>query len=133
MENEDLDEFVRAAVLESLVILFFERVLKQDDLLSYFTWLFREYQVRKNSFMWDSLVICCAVFRFAELLPDIREAYKDGLANPSVASLKSIENEIVAESDNLDELLYLKHYITDTTAELSHWASSKTSRETQYF
>ncbi|MBO9482280.1 MULTISPECIES: DUF1186 domain-containing protein [Gammaproteobacteria] len=123
VENEALDEFVRAVALESLVTLFTEQALSREDLLSYFTWLFREYPVRKDSFLWDSLIICCAAFRFAELLPDIRKAYEDGLADPTVASLKGIEDEIVSEYDNLDELWHLKHYITDTTAELSSWAS----------
>ena len=60
--------------------------------------------------------LCRTAARYPQVL-------EDGLADTSVASLKSIEDEIVSEYDNLDELWHLKHYITDTTAELSSWAS----------
>lgn len=123
VENDALDEYVRSAALGSLVTLFTEQVLSREDLLSYFTWLFREYPERKNSFIWDILVSYSAAFRFEELLPDIRKAYEEGLADPGMAPLKSIEDEIVMEYDNLELLWYHKHYITDITADLSSWAS----------
>lgn len=123
IENNELDVYVRSSALGSLTTLFSEQVLSREDILSYYTWLFREYTARTPCYFWDSLINGASAFRFEELLPDIRKAYEDGLANPGAAPLKSIEEEIVAEYDNLDELWYDKHYITDTTADLSSWAS----------
>lgn len=123
VEDDSLDEFVRSAALISLVTLYTEQVLSRDDLLAYFKNLFRQHPVRKPNFLWDSLVICAADLRLTELLPDIRQAYKDGLASPDVAVLKSIEKDIQSEYDDLNDLIYDKYYITDTTAELSQWAS----------
>ncbi len=123
VESNGINPYVRSAALHSLITLYSEQALSRDDLLAYFTNLFRLHPIREPHLIWNSLVICSEAMRFSELLPDIRQAYKEGLATNRFAALKDVEVEIKTEYDDLQRLSYDKYYITDTIAELKSWAA----------
>ncbi|MFK0572927.1 DUF1186 domain-containing protein [Endozoicomonas sp.] len=123
VESNGVNPYVRSAALHSLITLYSEQALSRDDLLSYFKSMFRLHPIREPNLIWNSLVICSEAMRFSELLPDIRQAYKEGLATNRFAALKDVEVEIETEYDDLRRLSYDKHYITDTIAELKGWAA----------
>lgn len=132
VENDGLDEFVRAAALAGLVTLYSEQVLSREDLQIYFTYLFRQHPTRKSNHLWDCLVIYSEALRLTDLLPDIRQAYKERLASNEVVALKDVEKNIHNAPDEQLELSGIQNYITDTTAELSHWASFQPEERTPY-
>ena len=123
VESNRVDPYVRSAALHSLITLYTEQALSRDDLLVYFKNMFRLHPIREPNQIWNSLVICSKALRFSELLPDIRQAYKEGLASNRFAALKDVEVTIQKEYDDLRSLSYDKHYITDITAELKGWAA----------
>lgn len=123
VESNGVNPYVRSAALHSLITLYSEQALSRDDLLSYFKNMFRLHPIREPNLIWNSLVICSEAMRFSELLPDIRQAYKEGLATNRFAALKDVEVEIETEYDDLRRLSYDKHYITDTIADLKGWAA----------
>ncbi|GAA4648083.1 DUF1186 family protein [Kistimonas scapharcae] len=123
VEDNQVDEYVRSSALHSLMTLYSEQVLSRDDILAYYKNLFRQHPVREPTQIWNTLVLCSASLRLTELLPDIRQAYQDGLASPGFAALSDIEEMIQSEYDDLADIGYDKYYITDTVAELQHWAA----------
>ena len=123
VESNGINPYVRSAALHSLITLYSEQALSRDDLLAYFTSLFRLHPIREPHLIWNSLVICSEAMRFSELLPDIRQAYQEGLATNRFAALKDVEVNILKEYDDLRSLNYDRHYITDTITELKGWAA----------
>jgi uncharacterized protein DUF1186 len=88
IENEDTDEWVRGAALSSLVTLVAAGQKSRDEIVNYFTGLFRGKLVRQWSHVWDTLVSYSSDLYPEEMLDDIERAYEDGLVDPGYIWLR---------------------------------------------
>jgi hypothetical protein len=88
--------------------------------VGYFRELFRGKLEREPSHAWDGLVSAVAELPAPELLEEVRQAYRDGLVDPSVADLPGIERDIAAPKPWRRARQRL---ITDAVAEMEWWDS----------
>jgi hypothetical protein len=125
IENEATDEWVRGAALSSLVTLVAAGQKSRDEVVSYFTGLFRGQLARKWSHVWDTLVSYSSDLYPAELLDDIERAYEEGLVDPGYLGFDDVQRDLAMGKDRiLDKLAENPHrrLVEDTVAEMEWWA-----------
>ena len=130
IENPQINEFVRGAAVNSLMVLFAQGVISRELVIEYFEELFStklEQEIsgeQEPSFIWIDLVI-----NSAKLYPDKLRQYLDRILNsdlidPFFFSQEDIDYYLQLGKDGtLDELRRDRHcaFIEDTIAEMENW------------
>jgi hypothetical protein len=125
IENEDTDEWVRGAALSGLVTLVAAGQKSRDEIVSYFTGLFRGKLRRQWSHVWDTLVSYSSDLYPEELLDDIKQAYAEGLVDPSYIGFDDVKRDLVMGKDRILARLAddpHRRLVSDTVAEMGWWA-----------
>ena len=120
LENEQVNEFVRSAALNTFLVLEHTDQMPRDTVLEYIRSLFHGKLQRTPSYAWSSLVCVVADLPAPELLEDVRQAYADGFVDTMVADLEGIERDANAPKPRWRDR---QHLITDAIAEMEWWAS----------
>jgi hypothetical protein len=120
LENEQVNEFVRSAALNTFLVLEHTDQMPRDTVLEYIRSLFHGKLQRTPSYAWSSLVCVVADLPAPELLEDVRQAYADGFVDTMVADLEGIERDANAPKPRRRDR---QHLITDAIAEMEWWAS----------
>jgi hypothetical protein len=120
VESERVNEFVRSAALNTLLVLEHTGQMPRAEVVEYFRSLFHGKLRRTHSYAWDGLVCAVADLPAAELLAEVRHAYADGLVDDTVADLEGIERDMAAPKPWRRDR---RHLITDAIAEMEWWAS----------
>jgi hypothetical protein len=120
IENEAAYEFARAAALDALVTLVHTDQMTRAEVAGYLRSLFQEKLERTNSYIWDRVAGAVVDLPAPELLPEVRRAFADGLADPWNVPLEDIERDLAAQKLELRERPTL---ITDAIAEMEWWAA----------
>lgn len=125
IENEEIDEFIRAAALDSLVVLVAQGIITRDEVIVYFQNLFHGGLEREYSFIWDALAGGCCDLHPEETFEDIQIAYDEDLISPTSISFGEIKEQLAKSKQSvLEELHNSSSYqlIDDTIHELEWWA-----------
>jgi hypothetical protein len=125
IENEETDEWVRGAALSGLLTLVAAGEKSRDEIVSYFTGLFRGKLARRWSHVWDTLVSYSSDLYPEELLDDIERAYEEGLVDPGYIGFDDVKRDLAMGKDRvLARLADNPHrrLVTDTVGERGWWA-----------
>ncbi len=128
VENEEANEYVRAAALDGLVILMVWGEKSREEVMAYLQSLFRGKIARKYSALWNSLVAVSTRLYPEEVYEDIKRAYEDGLVAPFFIGLEDVERALArGKKQVLRSLEEYRHYepIKDTISEMEWWACFK--------
>lgn len=88
IENEEINEFIRGSVLECIEVLIVQEIIMRDDILPYFLYLFHGgLKRKKESFVWDDLVLCCKDLFPEETKEEIKFAVDEKLIEQSTIEL----------------------------------------------
>jgi len=131
IENEDTDQWVRGSALSSLVTLVATGQKNRDEIVSYFTGLFRGKLARRWSHVWDALVSYSSDLYPEELFDDIKQAYKEGLVDLSYIGFDDVERDLAEGKDAVLARLAAdpnRRLIDDTVAEMGWWACFREDR-----
>jgi len=125
VENEQLsDEYVRGSALDALVVLLVEGVLTREEVVDYFRTLYHGGLPRKESFVWNALVDASSDIYPGELLEEMKQAYRDDLADPGYISPEEVEHHLeIGQDATLAQLAQspYRQYIVDAKTELKAW------------
>jgi hypothetical protein len=120
VESEQVNEFVRSASLNTLLVLEHTGQMPRAEVVEYFRSLFHGKLQRTHSYAWDGFVCAVADLPAPELLEEVRQAYADGLVDDTVADLEGIERDMAAPKPWRRDR---QHLITDAIAEMEWWSS----------
>lgn len=122
IEDANADEFARGAGITALAARVLAGQAPREKLSHYFSELFASRLEREPSYVWDALVCACVDLRMKEQLEAIRQAYREGFADPFVQPLAEAGKEI-ASAPVAPGGSYAENYalIDDTIAEMSGW------------
>jgi hypothetical protein len=117
--NEKADEFVRGAAINAFVVLGHSGQMPREDVVRHLQSFFRGGLQREPHEVWNALVCAAADLPAPELLEDVRQAYRDDLADEYYADLEGIEQNIMGSGSpyRLENPL-----IGDPVAEMEGWA-----------
>ncbi len=125
IENEEANEFVRDAALESLVTLVACGEQPRDTVVAYSQSLYRGKLVREYSQVWDGLVDASTDLYPEEVYEDIKQAYHEGLADPASMRLEDVEEVLARGRDDVLDALskdQRRRLIDDAISEMEWWA-----------
>lgn len=125
IESRDVNEYVRSASIQSLLVLVVQGVLSRDEVINYFEELFRNKLEKEYSFVWTSLVTNSTRLCPIELKECIDTAYENGFVEPFFINQKNVDDSI--NSGKEKALTALRNdsrysYIDDTVSEMRDWA-----------
>ena len=121
IENEETNEFVRAAALNGLLTLCACGSLSRDQLAAYLKGLFQKLK-RTSDDVWGWLANSCADLWPGEVMEDIRKAYDDDLIDPRMIGWDDVERALALGQEAAMATLRRKYsLVTDVHKELSWW------------
>jgi len=132
VENEHADEWVRGAALDGLLTLVAEGQTSREAMVHYFVHLFRTKLERRHSQVWNSLVASSCDIYPAELLDDIKQAYRGGLVDPGNISMEDVKHDLaLGKGRVLARLADDPHHrmVRNTIEEMEWWACFRSDRK----
>jgi uncharacterized protein DUF1186/SEC-C motif-containing protein len=121
IENEDANEYVRAAAMGGLLTLCACGSLTRDELMAYFSSLFHKLQ-RTPGFAWDELANSCADLCPIEVMEDLRQAFETDLIDPRFIAWDDIEDALAVGKEQAMAKLQSKYrLVSDVHDEMSWW------------
>lgn len=121
IEDEAVEEFVRASALGALATLVLCGLKPKDELSAYFGSLFRKL-TREPNHVWDGLTYTCVDLGLIEHLGEIRKLYEEDILDPFSLPLEEVEAEIVLPGDpELRHPAGRYELIDDAVAEFEGW------------
>lgn len=124
VENQQVNEFIRGAGLDSLITLFAEGIISRETVIGYFQELFSSKLTKESFFLWNSLVYNSMELYPLELQESIQQAFELELVEPFFINQKEIDSCLEQGKDaTLEELRNDPHYrfIEDTIKEMKGW------------
>ena len=126
IENPEINDFVRSAALESLVVLYKHKLLTRTELIAYFTTLINEKLESHEFFILSSLACYCCNIHPEELYDDLMQCFDEDLINPSIIDKGYVTR--CYEQDSIEETLAALQtnrrlqIITDVIKTMEWWA-----------
>ena len=124
IEDPAVNEYVRSACLQALMVLVTEEKLSREHVVDYFHSLFHGGLEREPGFIWSALVCDACDLYPEELLHDIKKAYDDGLVDLSIIGMDSVRDALARGKE--EALRSFRQHrgglIEDTVAEMNWWA-----------
>jgi hypothetical protein len=99
IEDSEVNEWVRSASLDALIVLYAEGELEREEIIGYLRELFSVKVERKPSYIWSSMVHIAYELYPEELMGDIKRAYREGLVESDDISLVDIERMMAWEKE----------------------------------
>ena len=124
IEDPEVNEWVRSAALDALLVLFGKGQLDRDAIMGYLGELFLLKIERKPSFVWSAMVNAACDLYPEELVEEIQQAYDRGLVDPNDVSFPEVEEilKLGKEKTLEDTLKYQKGLIGNVIDETGWWA-----------
>ena len=124
IEDPEVNEWVRSAALDALLVLFGKGQLDRDAIMGYLGELFLLKIERKPSFVWSAMVDAACDLYPEELVEEIRQAYDRGLVDPNDVSFPEVEEMLKLGKEKTLEvtLKYQKGLIGNVIDETGWWA-----------
>ena len=128
VENENAEEFVRGATLESLLALVACGEKSREEVMAYYQSLFHGRLEREYSQAWNALISCCDSLYPEEVHEEIKQAFQDELIDELFINMEDVNRSLVYGKQNtLDKLRSGRlTLITDTVNEMESWACFQT-------
>ncbi len=125
VENESASPWVRAAAVQAFVTLVANGFKSRNEVIAYFTHLFRGGIRREPSALWDTLVCCTTDLNPADLYTEIVKADEEGLFEIWFISAKEINKQKNWPIEKSLARLHLHDnysLVTDAATDLYKWA-----------
>ena len=125
IENQKLDEFIRAEALEAYQCLYFNGIVTREEMRPYLHWLAHEKLRRgkgsDDSYLWFSWARCCLELGLDEFHPLVKQAFDEEWIDCMVSTwdfeLERLSNEKMGERRRRQH----GAFITDVSSELRGW------------
>jgi hypothetical protein len=112
IENESVNEWVRAVAMDSIVSLVTIGQRTRDEAMTYFLQLFHKLK-RKPGAQWCGLANVCADLWPQEAIGELRRAYEEGLVDPWSIEWEDIEDALAQGWQGTPQRSYREPLITD--------------------
>lgn len=131
IETSSIDEYVRGSAIRSLSILVHEGVIEREEVIAYFTELFRTRLEREPSHVWDELASEAVDLYAKTLADDIRGAYEKGLLWPGYMQPEEVEEVFARQEEAVLARSKKRHkgLIDDVVEEMHWWACFSPRKE----
>jgi hypothetical protein len=129
IEDEEANEYVRAAGLTGLLTLCACGTVSREQVAAYLKGLFQKFK-RTPDDVWGWVVNACADIWPAEVMDDIRKAYEDDLIDPRMIGWDDVEEALALGEETAMARLRQDHpLVSDVHREMSWWYSFRENQK----
>jgi hypothetical protein len=131
IENAEADEWSRVAGIVSLVTLVVEGETSREEIVGYFGSLFRGSLERRPSSFWSELVASASDLWPQELMPEIEQAFEDGLIEEFTITMEDVQDDLargLGGSLAFDPRSPHHRFVRDTVKDFGSWACFQPKR-----
>ncbi len=124
VENSQLDDLVRAAAIDAMLVLLAADEIEREELVRYFDFLLQEGLERECSMIWNHLVVSAINIYPEELTESIRKAYRDNLVDEDFVSRYHVDDALASGKETVLDWLHQNHayrLVTDSVSDISKW------------
>ena len=125
IENQKLDEFVRAEALEAYQCLYYNGIITQEEMRSYLHALAYETLRRgkhsDDSLLWYTWACCCLELGLNEFHPLVKKAYDEEWIDRRLSTWDSALKLLSSKKTQERRRKQLGAFITDISSELRDW------------
>jgi len=124
--NQDADEYCRGSAIESVMYGVIEGIISREDVLSYYSDLFAEYEKAGESSLTATLACCVCDLYPEELMPVIDKAYDVGIVDSTYISREEFDEALAKGKNKCLQELYVKFdriHSLSVHDSMSWWAS----------
>lgn len=131
VEDEKVDNYVRSAALNSLVVLYTEDEIDRKNIIDYLTLLFHKKLKREQHYIWASIVLVTIDMRVDELMGEIERVYNENLLEEGIVDLDYARDALFLsegeyqDEDDIKASLSSRHYNlfpNDIVNMMQNWA-----------
>ncbi|MHB1461768.1 MAG: DUF1186 domain-containing protein [Armatimonadota bacterium] len=125
IENTALNEYVRMAGLDALVVLVAQGIMTRDEVIAYFLSLFQGKLEREPVMVWGGMVGQCCDLYAGETAEEIYRAFDDELVDTGFINKDAVVSSLArGKEKSLEQLTNDIHhtFIDDAVQEMSRWA-----------
>ncbi|MCX7088379.1 MAG: DUF1186 domain-containing protein [Methylococcales bacterium] len=134
IENQEVNEFVRSAALQSLVVLYNNDQLSRKVLVEYFQTLIDiKLERQEFSIIWANVACCCCDIYPGELYDALVECFKRGLIDDSFITKKNLDYFMqMGKEHALTKLKANSQYqfINNVITEMENWYCFQAEKKT---
>ena len=105
--NRKCDEFIRAAFMNSVLVLHHYAEVSREGIISFLQYMFNNL-VEEDWYLWKSLINNCLIIHAVELLPEIRWSFNNNLLDNTGFRYYRVIEEIKSYDSSYDYILELK-------------------------
>jgi len=127
IENQKINEYVRSAALESLLVLVAQEVISREQVIEYYAELFSNVggEEEEYDYTWTKLVVHSAKLCAVELKGELDRVFEEDLVERFFIGQKDVNNHLeqgieVALNKLRDDPRY--SFIEDVVSEMKDWA-----------
>ena len=124
IEDSNLDELVRAAAIDSLLVLLAVDEIRREDLVEYFSELFESKLEKEKSMIWNHLIVSSVNIFPDELILKIKNAYQNNLVDDDFISYYHVEDALLSGKETVFRWLRQNQaytLVTDAVSDISKW------------
>jgi hypothetical protein len=103
VEGPDVFDFVRGSAVDTFMVLTHTGQISRQEVVDYYRDLFRGKLRREYNQVWNALSCAVADLPAPELVAELRQAFKDGLVDPSYADLGGLEQDVLVPFEKKEE------------------------------
>ncbi len=125
VENQQVNEFIRSAALNSLIVLVAQSIISREQVIQYFEELFLTKLEKKPDLIWSNLVINSCELCPIELKKYIDEIFEQGLIDELFIEQDDVDDSLLeGVSSALTKLHNDPHHslINNAVSEMKSWA-----------
>ena len=134
IEDPEVNEWVRGAALDALVVLYAEGQLEREQIIDYLKNLFSTKVERKSSYLWSTMINTACDLYPEELIEEIKRAYGEDLVDSFDVGFDDVKNTLAKgkESQLADTKSRCKGLIGNVIDEIGWWACFRESAEVDH-
>lgn len=124
IENEEINEYIRSAALDSLLVLVAQEVISREQVIQYYANLFSSLGKEESDYIWTNLVLNSAELCATELKEQIDRAFEEDLVEQFFISQENVNDDLqVGTEAALNKLRENPHYyfIEDVISKMENW------------
>jgi hypothetical protein len=124
IEDSEVNEWVRSASLDALIVLYAEGELEREEIIGYLGELFSVKVEKKPSYIWSAMVHIAYELYPEELMGEIKQAYREGLVDSDDISLVEIDRMMAwgKEKQLADTQRHSRGFIGNVIEEMGWWS-----------
>ncbi|BAY41690.1 hypothetical protein NIES2111_60860 (plasmid) [Nostoc sp. NIES-2111] len=134
IENRKVNEYIRGAALEALLVLVAQGVISKEEVIQYYAKLYSAFTQEEGDYLWTELVSSSAQLSASELKEEMDKAFKQDLIDPFFLDEEDVNDDLQLGTEAaLSKLRENPRYsfIENVVSEMENWSCFKSEQVSQ--